>query len=221
MSAGQSWTQRRRIMFQTLERERERSIKKDFKVLEIGCWGGQSTILWASICKKYGGKVYCIDTWNASENVPRIMKNAVKKDKILKLFLHNINSSGFKDYIIPIRGASDDISKVLKNNEFDFIYIDGDHSYTQFKKDLTNYTKFCKNGGIVCGDDLEILPSELDLENARRNSEKDLILDSKTRKHFHPGIALVIHEFFGKVSMLNGFWAMRKTKNGWKKVELI
>jgi len=186
----------------------------------VGGWGGQSTVLWGSICRKYGGKVYCIDHWRSSENAPKIMKKAVKKDWIFRLFLHNVKSSGLNNYIIPIRGTSDDVSKILKKNEFDFVYIDGDHGFSQFKKDLINYTKFCKVGGIVCGDDLEMPPSTLDLQNARNNCEKDLIEDPKTKRYFHPGIALGIYEFFREVDMLNGFWAMRRTKEGWKKVVL-
>lgn len=149
------------------------------------------------------------------------MKNAVKNDKIFRLFSHNVLSSGLRNQIISIRGTSDDAINILKENEFDFIYIDGDHGYEQFKKDLMNYSKLCKIGGIICGDDLEVLPSELDLNNAKRNSEKDLIKDPKTKKCFHPGIALAIHDFFGDVSMHNGFWAMKKTKDKWKKLDFV
>lgn len=221
MTAGQAWPPRRKIMFETLKREREQNKKiKDYKILEVGSWGGQSTCLWGKICKKFGGCVYCIDTWRAAPNAPEIMKNAVKKDQIFKLFLHNVKFRGLNDYIIPIRGTSDDVANILKEEWFDFVYIDGDHGYSQFKKDLINYSKFCKVGGIVCGDDLEVIPSELDLNNARKNSEVDLIEDPKTNKYFHPGIALAIYEFFGDVSMYNGFWAMRKTKTGWRKINL-
>ncbi len=221
LSAGQAWTQRREAMRKLLEKEMSIHKGEDYKILEIGSWGGHSTTLWASICKKFNkGKVFCIDTWQASENAPKIMKKATRGDKIMKLFLHNISSSGLKKYIFPMRGTSDNIFKILKLDNFDFVYIDGDHAYSQFKRDLINYSRLCKFGGVVCGDDLEILPSELDLENARKHQEEDFILDTKVKRHFHPGIALAIKEFFGDVSMLNGFWAMRKNKKKWEKVSL-
>ena len=37
--------------------------------------------------------------------------------------------------------------------EFDIIYIDGDHSYMQTKKDLNNAWKFLKSGGLLIGHD--------------------------------------------------------------------
>jgi predicted O-methyltransferase YrrM len=216
--ANQTWPMRKNIIKNLLINEISYYNGKDYKVLEIGSWAGMSTILLASVCKTKG-KVFCIDTWKACANSPKLMKKAVKRDKIMKMFLHNINSSRLRN-IIPIRGSSDNIAEILKPKTFDFIYIDGDHSYTQFKKDLINYSEFCKEGGIICGDDLEINPKELDMRYVFNNKEKDFIEDKKTGIYFHPGIALGIKEFFGEVSMVNGFWFMRKNKNKWEKIIL-
>ncbi len=192
-----------------------------YKILEIGSWAGQSAILWATACKKNDkGMVFVIDTWQASENAPKGMKRGVKNNRIFNLFLHNIESSGVNDYIIPIKGSSDTIAEILKPNSFDFIYIDGDHRYTQCKKDLLNYMKVLKINGIISGDDLELHPNEIDIINAKNRCEEDYILDPKTQINFHPGVAIAINEVFGDVSMKNGFWAMRKVKDGWESVVL-
>ena len=37
--------------------------------------------------------------------------------------------------------------------EYDIIFVDGDHSYTQTKKDIDNAWKFIKEGGILLGHD--------------------------------------------------------------------
>jgi predicted O-methyltransferase YrrM len=37
--------------------------------------------------------------------------------------------------------------------EFDIIYIDGDHSYEQTKRDVDNAWKFTKKGGLIIGHD--------------------------------------------------------------------
>ena len=37
--------------------------------------------------------------------------------------------------------------------KLDWIYIDGDHSYPQTKKDLNNSLKVVKSGGHIIGDD--------------------------------------------------------------------
>ena len=41
---------------------------------------------------------------------------------------------------------------------FDWVYIDGDHSYKEVKKDIKNYLPLVKPGGLLCGDDWQ-LPS--------------------------------------------------------------
>jgi len=220
LSASQTWPARKGVMRRLLESELSKTDDKDYKIIEIGSWAGQSALLWASACKKQGkGKVFCIDTWGASVISPKEMKDATKKDKIMKLFLHNIRSSGLKNIIFPLRGTSNDIYEILKENTFNFIYIDGDHSYKQFKRDLENYSKLCKVGGVICGDDFEIKLSDLDLDNAKRHSEEDFIKDTKTGIFFHPGIALGIKDFFKNANAYNGFWAIRKDKKGWKDID--
>jgi predicted O-methyltransferase YrrM len=206
-------------MKRLINQEIAKSKKGEFRVLEIGSWAGESAILWAKVCKENKkGKLFCIDTWGACKNSPRDMKKAVNNDKIFKLFLHNIKASGLKNYIIPIRSSSNDFSALLKPAIFDIIYIDGDHSYTQFKKDLINYMSLVKFGGIICGDDLELQSKDISIEYAKLNKEKDIIFDEKAKKHFHPGITLVVGEIFGEVSTTDGFWAMRRIKTGWEKV---
>ena len=41
---------------------------------------------------------------------------------------------------------------------FDWVYIDGDHSYKEVKKDIRRYLPLVKSGGLLCGDDWQ-LPS--------------------------------------------------------------
>lgn len=220
LCAEQLWPNRYPTMSQLINQELMMA-SSSYKILEIGSWAGQSAILWASVCKgKKKGKVFVIDTWESSDNVSEAMKQAVKKNKIFKLFLHNIEASGVKDYIVPIKGSSDTVADILKPETFDFVYIDGDHAYTQFKKDLLNYMKVVKINGVICGDDLELHPNGIDILNAKKHCEDDYIFDPRFKKYFHPGIALGINEVFGNVSMKNGFWAIRRVKSGWKPVNL-
>lgn len=50
-------------------------------------------------------------------------------------------------------GDSDWVSKILKV-KLDFAYIDGDHSYKQVKRDIENYWKLLRRGGILAGHDI-------------------------------------------------------------------
>ncbi len=38
-------------------------------------------------------------------------------------------------------------------NQFDYVYIDGDHRYEQVRRDILNYAKFVKDDGWMIGDD--------------------------------------------------------------------
>lgn len=205
-------------MKDTIKKELKKA-EPSYRILEIGSWAGQSTMIWGLACKERGrGKVFCIDTWEGAGNVAW-MQN--KKRMIYNLFQHNIGASGLEDYVVAMNGTSDDFAGILKPNSFDFIYIDGDHAYKQFKRDLVNYKEFVRVGGILCGDDLELYLKDIDLAYTKKYCEKDFVDEPNTGKGYHPGIALGVYEVFGdSISMKEGFWAVRKAKGGWEKVEL-
>jgi predicted O-methyltransferase YrrM len=69
---------------------------------------------------------------------------------------------------------SNDAYKVLKG-QYDFIFIDGDHSYDQCKADILNYWQFIKPGGLLSG----------------HNYHKDPTTA-------HPGVHESVDEIFGK-----------------------
>ena len=219
--ANQVNKQRKVLMEKLINRVLKNSRVKNFKILEIGSWAGSSAVIWAGACKKNDkGIVYCIDNWETTPNAPHEMLEAVKNKKILKLFLHNIEKSNLAGYVFPMVGSSDKISDILKLECFDFVYIDGDHSYKQFTKDLRNYSGLLKVNGILCGDDLESFHEQIDIKSAKTRLDEDFIIDPKTKNRFHPGITFGIQKFFGKrISMKDGFWTTKKTKNGWCNID--
>lgn len=52
-----------------------------------------------------------------------------------------------------INKVSDEACKEIENNTIDFVYIDGDHSYEQCKKDILNYLPLTKKKSIIGGHD--------------------------------------------------------------------
>lgn len=60
----------------------------------------------------------------------------------------------YKQKIEFVYEDSSTFAKTLDDNSLDFIFIDGDHSYEGFMKDLNNYFNKVKKGGIVSGDDI-------------------------------------------------------------------
>ncbi|OUU50894.1 MAG: hypothetical protein CBC25_07250 [Pelagibacteraceae bacterium TMED65] len=59
-----------------------------------------------------------------------------------------------------IRKTSEDAAKDFEDETLDFIYIDGDHNYAPFKKDLEIWYQKLKKNGVLCGDDYGIPFSE-------------------------------------------------------------
>jgi len=60
---------------------------------------------------------------------------------------------GYSNRFSLIRKTSDDAVDLFSENQFDFIFIDGLHTYEQLSKDCENYYKFLKPGGIFSGHD--------------------------------------------------------------------
>lgn len=206
-----------------------------YRVLEIGSWAGGSTITFAEGIKKYNnskGFVVCIDPWRSfhQEHVEKkshaVMERALETGEIFNLFLHNIKFSGLDNLVIPIKGCSRDVLPILKERAFNLIFIDGSHFYKDVIKDLEMSGELLAEGGILCGDDLELQVHELDKSGVESYRDNDSATDQKTKIAYHPGVTLAVAEFFGKpVSAWKGFWAMRKVSGSdasvgvkWEKV---
>jgi len=59
-----------------------------------------------------------------------------------------------------IRKTSMEATKDFYDESLDFVYIDGDHNYASFKKDLEQWFQKIKKHGVLCGDDYGIPFSE-------------------------------------------------------------
>lgn len=233
MAAGQGLPIRHAYMQALIKHECNNRYGSPFNILEIGSWAGGSAITWADAIKRFnGGKgfVVCVDLWKPffepsdysefdDKSIYHDMADALSDDKIYNLFSHNIKASKYDDIIIPCRGKSVDILPLFCEGKFDLVFIDGDHTYKNVAKDLSVSARLVPEGGILCGDDLELQVLQIDKIHAKINSNMDFILDPQTNKQYHPGVALAVGEFFGEVSVWEGFWAMRKCgRGGWKKV---
>jgi predicted O-methyltransferase YrrM len=231
MMAGQTWEDRKPYMQFLIKKEITHCETGSFRLLEVGSWAGNSALTWAEAIKSSGqeGEIVCVDPWipyvkpekNMVNMAPKIMEKALNNNKILKLFLHNIGATDISKMVTPIRGTSDKVLPMLKESNFNIIFIDGAHYFSNVIRDFQNAEKLICEGGILCGDDLELQSHEVDIDFAEKNKELNWIREPKTGKEFHPGVTMAVHVFFKKpVSAYNGFWAMRKIKNGWETVNL-
>lgn len=202
----------------------------NFQVLEIGSWVGASALSWGQGLETYNnskGTITCIDAWKPffnrethKDNVYVEMEQALSTETAYQLFNHNISTMDEGIVCQHLRGQSDSILPLLKENTFDIIFIDADHSYTPVKRDILNSLKLVKDGGIICGDDLNLQMSQVDPDITKAHCEDDFIKDVKAGRNYHPGVTLAVHEIFGEVSVWGGFWAMQKKGNEWMRISL-
>jgi methyltransferase family protein len=191
-------TDQQKIVLKTLA---ESVGKPSLKFLEVGNWLGESTLVLAEVAKKHFGKLYCVDWWKG--NVGTELETIASREDIFTLFWQRICQEGFKDVVVPIRGSSDTVAEILKDQAFDLIFIDGDHRYDQTLKDVKNYASFVKpDGGILCGHDCEGYISDFD-ENFLSQGK-----DIDCHETVHCGVVLAVGSVFKDYSINHSIWSL-------------
>jgi predicted O-methyltransferase YrrM len=135
------------------------------EVLEVGAWAGASTVTWALAIKEFAqsGQVTCIDLWKPYFDlsvdhleVYDVMQRAAETNEIYRLFVHNIRTAGVEPIVKHIVGDSREVIPRLVGQHFDVVFIDGAHVYDIVSSDIANAKRLVRDGGILCGDDLEL-----------------------------------------------------------------
>ncbi|MEM5471646.1 class I SAM-dependent methyltransferase [Hoeflea sp. AS60] len=207
---------RRSVIMAALSRK---AFATSIKALEIGVWYGTgSTNIWLDNFMP-GSDVVLVDAWRpyassadvlidefGAANWDYAKMDSLSSEAFLSAFLNVRKFENEQDdkNVSLIRGKSSSILPLLKDDSFDFIYIDADHKYESVKSDIVNAKRLIsKKYGIICGDDLEKQPTHELVELAKKYKERDYI---KGEYGFHPGVCLAIFEEFEAVNMVDGFW---------------
>ena len=225
----QVWPVRRGFMEQlALRLADEADTRVD--ILEIGSYAGDSTMIWAGAIRdnpEINGEVVCVDSFCftppdiKANSALHVMHRAQESGAILKLFQHNMASSGCDRVVNLLVKTSEQALPELREREFDLVYLDASHTYDDVTQDLSMYAPLVRQGGILSGDDLELQYKDIDVKYAEDNKNSDMVRDPVNRREYHPGVTLAVKDFFGSgVSCYGGFWAMRKQGDGWQEVLL-
>ena len=208
---NQAWPFRVEIMQEIIKS----AFSTPINALEIGVWFGVgSTKIWLDNVKP-GSTIVLVDPWKPYASKADLEDDLydykkmddLSTDAFLSTYLNIKNfedSSKDRDIKISmIRGDSSVTLPLLQADTFDFIYIDGDHKYENVRNDIRQAKRLVrKSFGIICGDDLEKLPTQELVALASANKERDY----ERSKKFHPGVLLAVAEEFETVNMFNGFW---------------
>ena len=122
--------------------------------VEIGVMSGVGSL--GMLSKLPNLKLYCVDPWKhcPGEEFEAGMPQEVL-DENYDIAKERIGRFPDRGFIVKKR--SDDALDDVPDN-LDFVFIDGHHRYEQVKRDISNYFKKVKKGGIIAGHDYGQVP---------------------------------------------------------------
>ena len=137
--------------------------KQNLNFLEIGSFQGRSTVwLLENILTDPSSKITCIDTFEGSAEHIDNFKDDIKN--LFDIFKHNIFK--FKNKVNIIKDKSQQALKQI-NEQYDFIYIDGDHKASSVLEDAIFSFPLIKPGGIIIFDDYLWFGMKLLIDNPK------------------------------------------------------
>lgn len=113
---------------------------------EVGVWKGN---LSRQILKERPSKLHLIDPWKSQNLIKRCY--SIKQEEMDKIYEAVSGEFSELSNVEIHRNFSTDVK--FPKKYFNWVYIDGDHSYDAVKKDLAFYHPLIKEGGFLCGDD--------------------------------------------------------------------
>lgn len=127
-------------------------------VAEIGSWQGKSSIVIAKgLQDRGGGRLYCIDPFNADGDDASLHDYANRKSRtrgtLLDAFNRHIETAGVVDLVTTLPGYSHDVVQSFPH-VIDFLFIDGNHAYEAVRKDFEDWSPKVKPGGYIAFHDV-------------------------------------------------------------------
>lgn len=200
--------------------------KATVRILEVGSWAGASAITFGAVIRELGisdSQIICVDQWEkyfvAEDNSLhyKSMNAATATGEIQKLFHHNVKACGLQEMVQVRKANSREVLPGLESATFDLVYIDGSHKKDDVLCDLQQAKRLIRSGGVICGDDLELLKSQVDADAHQVAVEKDLdfVADPRSGIQYHPGVTEAIAAVFNDVWQKHGFWCVERSGEQW------
>jgi predicted O-methyltransferase YrrM len=159
--------------------------KSTAKFVEIGVLCGKSTCYLMEEIQNQNKKIKVIAIDNFSAELRYLNPKLPAPEQLEEVAVANLEEF-FNKGLTLITGDSAKTADNYKDEEFDFIFVDGDHSYEQAKLDITAWYPKLKKGGIIAGDD------------------------------YHPnhiGVIKAVDELFPDKTVENYIWSYKKPKS--------
>jgi predicted O-methyltransferase YrrM len=118
--------------------------------VELGTWQGASAIPVARAIRRWGGTLFCVDTWAGDVRQPNTVGESAPW--MLVSCARNIMEAGVGANVRLIPATTREAA-ARWTQPIDYLYIDADHSYEGVRADLRAWVPHVKPGGLILGDD--------------------------------------------------------------------
>ena len=153
---------------------------------ELGCHEGSSTKALARIARERKGLLVAIDWFEGSKVDDRFVVVPGHKEE----FWNNMKEFNF--VLFPVESGI--AASIIKDETFDFFWIDADHRYHAIKRDIELWLSKVKKGGILAGHDYD------------RDTFKEEFIERDYEEGAHHGVTKAVNEKFGKPQVVEGTW---------------
>jgi hypothetical protein len=138
---------------------RKNYFNDNINILEVGTHSGNYAERIYQIFPK--SSIYLLDTWDSNNTD---FYYSTRPGLVEKAYAMTLEKFKDKPNVNIIKADSVVAYKEFQDNFFDWIYIDGDHSYDGVKNDLQNWFKKLKINGIMSGHDWDVNSSNPEFE---------------------------------------------------------
>jgi len=160
-------------------------IPKNSVGAEIGVWQGQFTNY---LIEKVNPKMlHLIDPWVWRKGFKRWKfkgEKIVDQMVVDKIYKFICNTYGVNSNVTVHRERSEVIYNIFPDEYFDWIYIDGDHSFDSVYNDMKNYYPKVKTGGLIIGDDFRIRGARVRRALEKFTNENNIEYKSRTDQYW-------------------------------------
>lgn len=119
--------------------------------VELGTWLGASAIPVARSIRRWGGTLFCVDTWAGDVHTPT---GTVRPQApwMLVSCARNLMDAGVGAQVRLIPATTEQAHEWW-TEPIDYLYIDAAHDYESVRADLSTWVPHVKPGGLILGDD--------------------------------------------------------------------
>lgn len=118
----------------------------EMRMIEIGSYVGESTLMFSNHFKE----VISVDPYINDYDLDDAACHHAAFDKVYEQFIRNTISI---PNIKSIKETSQNAFSILKDQQWDMVYIDGLHTFEGVSYDIEHYKSIIKPGGFICGHD--------------------------------------------------------------------